>query len=191
MVIARVTTDLTGTEVTGGGSQDFYFFGSAGDERDMVEAASDFWAGVAADLHVGNTATTSDVVTNIDETDGSVVSIVTTAGGPIAVNFSLVGEPLPRATQAMVRWATTGVVNNRAVKGRTFIPAVTEGRSDTGRPNAELVADIDGSAEALIANALTQLVIWSRPAPSRPGSQHTVLSSSVWSEFAVLRSRRD
>lgn len=191
MTIARVRTFLSGPQIQGGGVQEFYFFGAAGSEPAMVAAVADFWDAAGDDLLIGNQATVSDVVTNIDEATGNLVSLVTVPGGPVTHAFTLAGEATPPFTQALIRWATDGVVNNRLVRGRTFIPAIPEGRSLEGVPDGELRADLDFAAEALIANAETQLVVWSRPTDVRAGSQHTVLSANVWDEFAVLRSRRD
>lgn len=191
MTIARVRTVMTGTSIVGGGVCDLYFNGSTGAEDAMCGAVRDFWDAIKSGIRSGTEILVEPEVFNLDETDGSVVSIATVSPAPTVVTGTGSDDPLPPATQALMRWSTDGVVANRRVRGRTFIPAQGEGGNTGGVPNSAARALYDGAAAALIADPDCIFVIWSRPTPSRPGSQHIVLAGSTWNQYAVLRSRRD
>lgn len=95
------------------------------------------------------------------------------------------GEVLPTATQGLIKWQTAGLVGNRRVQGRTFVPGPTEGVNDgSGRPTAEYV-------NAQTANT-AGLVTFGLYVASRTANEFfPVTSGQVWNQWAVLRSRRD
>jgi len=131
----------------------------------------------------------------INEIDGKITSIHT--GVAQSGTGTNVGEVLPPSTQLLARLQTGGFVNGRRVRGRIFIPLQVESNSTNGRPTASLLTTLNGALTTLIGSAI-QLNIWSRPytdplgvKPSRPGSTFGVTSGSGWSEWAVMRSRRD
>lgn len=93
-------------------------------------------------------------------------------------------EAMPQANQILVQWSTGVVFNNRRIRGRTFIPALTQQANFAGAVLPTTAAAIDTAATALSAQGLT---IASRAA----NTFNLVTSADVWSQFAVLRSRRD
>jgi len=191
MTLARVRTIWTGPQVVGGGVTDLYFNGSSGDEDDMVDVVAAFWGALDGDIATGNTATFEPEVVNINEGTGAIISIVTLGVVPAPVVGQSVADQLPTATQGLMRWGTSGIVNNRIVRGRTFLPAMVESNNDNGQPTTAFGVTADAAALAYIQNGVVLPMIWARPAPGRAGSQHNVLSGSLWSQWAVLRSRRD
>jgi len=102
---------------------------------------------------------------------------------------SLAQEPLPDASQALVRWQTDHIVGTRFLQGRTFIPCLTTNGVDDGDVSAAAVTVIQDAADALVAAAV-QLAVWHRPVASAGGVAWAVDSAAAQTEFAVLRRRR-
>lgn len=124
---------------------------------------------------------------------GGLVSVATAAGSTVGAGTGE-GNPLPFATQGLLKWQTAGIVNNRIVRGRTFIPALTEDANTSGVPTGTTVTILATAASDFLEAADGHFGIWSRPitgAGARAGSYHPVTASSAWPQFAVLRSRRD
>lgn len=101
-------------------------------------------------------------------------------------------DPLPWATQGLAQWGTTGIVNGRRVRGRTFIPGACEEHSN-GRPDSGYLSTLAGAAAALAAST-TKPQVWSRPISSGPhtrsGQSFDMTSGVAWGQWAVLRKRR-
>jgi hypothetical protein len=99
---------------------------------------------------------------------------------------SAAGDPLPRATQGLIRWHTGVYVGGREVRGRTFVPGPTETFS-TGAPTATYLTTAQTAVTNLLASVSADLHVWSKA--------HTVTypatSGDPWNDWAVLRSRRD
>lgn len=191
MTIARIRSLWTGAQIRGGGVTDIYYFASSGDEGDMAAEVRGLWSDLAATFVTGTTVTIDPDVFNIDEGTGDVVSIVTLGSPPAPVTGSNAGDPLPPATQGLLQWRTSGVVRNRRVRGRTFLPAQGEGGSTLGVPSSGLITTWQDAADIFLSQ-VQQPVVWSRPVPGGdPGSFHAVESAAAWDQWAVLRSRRD
>lgn len=131
----------------------------------------------------------------INEIDGKITAVHT--GTAQSGQGSNIGEILPAATQLLARLSTNGFVNGRRVRGRIFIPNQVEGNSTNGRPATALLTTLNGALTTLIGSAI-QMNIWARPyvdplgvKPARPGSTWAVASGTGWTEWAVMRSRRD
>nr|CRY97420.1 hypothetical protein [uncultured prokaryote] len=106
------------------------------------------------------------------------------------------GVPVPNVCQGLVRLLTDGLVNNRRLQGRVFIPGISEAFNGNG--------ELSPDGQTILRNAFNgtyladaKLLVWSRPFDGtdanptpRQGSSSLVDSTSVWSEFAVQRRRR-
>lgn len=106
------------------------------------------------------------------------------------VEFTNTNEPMSLATQGLIRWRTTTFAGGRRLRGRTFVPGVTEDSSVTGSPNAAYMGRLEGMGDILMDSATYPhggLVVYSRT----HGLAAAVSTNSAWNEFAVLRSRRD
>jgi len=158
-----------------------------------------FIAGLAAEEANGLSWTTQGEVQVLDEVTGDIEGVFNVT--PVVVASSDGGDPLPPATQGLIRWQTDQFVDGRRVRGRTFMPWLSEARSTAGVPTAGTITDQTANAQALIDSADSALVIWSRPIEADPeanppiegrdGSAHSVVTGTFWDKFAVLRSRRD
>lgn len=162
-----------------------YFDQSTGTPGDAVTAVATFW-GVVDGLidNEVDWATQSDVET-VDEDTGNVTAVtqVTPQTGTGAVS----GDALPFATQALIKWRTGLYIGGREVRGRWFIPGLTETACDNGRLSSAAAATIQGAVNGYVASVGVDPVIWSRVHGVAPN----IDTGTVWTEFAVLRSRRD
>lgn len=96
---------------------------------------------------------------------------------------------LPPSNQGLVRWLTGSYAGGRQIRGRTFIPYLQAGAaSGGGIPTAGFITAINGAVNAyLAAMPVGSAVVYSR----KNTSGFPVTSFSVWTQFAVMRSRRD
>ena len=165
----------------------FYFRSVPGSDtpQNWADAVIDYWNVLDGLTSNGVTFAVQPDVAVIDEATGQQTSAYQVTGANIV---SIGGtEPLPAATQGLVRWETQTFVSGRRLRGRSFMPWVPESFSSNGVPDTSYRNVLDGAAEALIADADSELRIYS-PTGATSG---LVTSASVWTKWAVLRSRRD
>lgn len=183
--LLRVRTAIAGPQ---GGNMlnTLYFRAETADADAAVEAAGNFWylltARMATSYSVATEPDVAEINTDTGEATGSQVSSLT----PVSTG-KLAAEPLPFATQALIRWPTTYFRGGRRLQGRTFVPGITEMDSEGGVPSNALRAALAAAAEALHTDVDTRAVIYSYTWHAWA----TVLGGTAWSQFAVLRSRRD
>lgn len=93
-----------------------------------------------------------------------------------------------------VVWSTSSIVNGRRVRGATFmVPMASIGYASSGRIAATLKTAAEDAAVALLSGAGGDgwdLQVYSRPAPGRPGSAHSVDAGSCSEMVATLRGRK-
>lgn len=184
--VARVRSITTGVA----GSPfytNLYFTSNPGsdDPSDWVAAVAAFWDDL--DLYI------SDTLSVVVEGEISVIDVATGqqtnaySVAPATHDFSDSGDPLPTATQGLIRWQTSGFANGRRIRGHTFIPGMTETRNTGGIPDPAALAAMQAAADVLIADAPTELVVYS---PTHHVYE-PVDTANPWTKWAVLRSRRD
>lgn len=153
-------------------------------------AVGTFWTAVKAYLNSSVTYTTDAAVQDVSQSTGALQGLfgVTPQTGTGAVAT----EILPVVNQGLVSWRTGHFTNGREVRGRTFIPGLTEAAATLGVVTAATKTGIEAAATALIGDVNTTLCIWHRGAPGAGAGQvQAVTASAMWTKFAVLRSRRD
>jgi len=155
-----------------------------------------FLNALSATLSGGLVAQIDNELLEFDETSGVVTGAGSTSQLP--VTFSASGDQLPHANQLLIRWGTNGIVHNRRVRGRTFLPGALESHNAaTGIPASVLNTPVQSAIDAFLATMAGRLRIWAQPFegtpenPLRPGSAHAVTTGSIAPFWAVLRSRRD
>jgi len=168
-----------------------YFLGSAGSAQQAATAVGVFWGAVDALINSGHDWATELDVTTIESSTGALTAV--TATTQQTGTGALATERLPQATQGLLQWRTGGILGGKELRGRTFIPGLTEASNDSGDVVAATVTAVQAAASTLIGTANADLVIWKRPNPSGAGNggYSSALVGSMWSKFAVLRSRRD
>lgn len=162
-----------------------HFDDVAASAQDCVDAVGAFWGAVDSLMDNEVDWATQPDVEVVNPVNGQVTGIETTS--PLSASGAQALEALPFATQGLIRWRTGVFVAGREIRGRTFVPGMVETGNDNGRPGATAISAMNSSAIGLITDASTTFGIWS---PAR-GQIAAVASGTAWSEFAVLRSRRD
>lgn len=147
--------------------------------RDAVEV---FWEALSGRISSGVTITCEPEVTRWTnpttvESVGSITPFtVATLGGT---------NPIPRASQGLIRWRTSTFNGNRRVLGKTYIPYVSEEFNEgAGVPTTAFQAEMAAAGEGLVEAGL---VI----ASLSLNTFAEVTTASAWNQWAVLRSRRD
>lgn len=163
-----------------------FFSETGGSAQQAANAAAIFWQAVDAEMHTSITWSNETDVLIVNEDTGAATGVVQVEDSSGAGSNGV--DLLPPATQALVR-LRTGVFNDgREIRGRIFIPGLTEGANTAGGSvNGATATVIGDAAAALVADANSELLVWSRSALQA----HGVVAASVWNQFAILRSRRD
>jgi hypothetical protein len=190
MVMHRVRTVFTGIQGTPW-LNTLFFDAAGGTAQEAATAAGGFWGAVDAVMTTQVDWTTEPDVPQINEETGALIQVTSTT--PVTGTGAAVGEIGPVASQGLIRWRTSVVVNGRNLRGRTFVPGLTVAAYDDGGVIAGTKTAIDVAAAALIASATADLVIWHRPSVqgASDGSVAEVVTGSLWTQLATMRSRRD
>lgn len=180
----RVRTSFTG--VTGAPWVSTAFFNeTAGTAQQAATAVGAFWNSADSLMEASVSWTTLADVEDVDPVTGNVTSVVNTT--PVTGSGVAATTGLPVATQGVVRWRTGVYVGGREVRGRWFIPGLATTANTDGVPSSTMLSTLNTAAATLIADANTVLFIWSR----KNGQAQPVSSGSCWTQFGILRSRRD
>lgn len=197
MSLVRVQTRWTGV----GGTPyytNLYAVGplSTNNGNDLATAWRTFLVSYAGAGQLNLIAQIQPELLEFDETTG----IVTGAGSTVqaAVPMSGLGDPLPHSNQGLIKWTTAGIVHNRRVRGRTFLPGALESNSTgDGVPSAGHITAINGMITTLLGTMTNRMRVWAQPFegeegnPARAGSAHAITAGSMANYWAILRSRRD
>lgn len=157
----------------------------SGTVQQAATAVGNFWGAADSLMEVSVSWTMLADVEALDPATGQVtgVSQVTPpTGGGVAATTGL-----PVATQALVRWRTGVYIGGREVRGRWFIPGLATSANNDGAPSSTVLSTLNTAASTLISDPNSELCMWSR----KNGQVEAVTSGTTWSQFAVLRSRRD
>lgn len=183
MGLYKVRTLWTGGN--GGNLVSTMFFEESGGTAAQANAAvGAFWNALKSSIVDDLTFATDSSVYLIDEATGQPTGL--NAVTPVTAACTQSGDPLPFMSQAVCQWRTGVFIAGREIRGRTFIPGMSETNSTNGRPVAGLVTAVNAAAAALIADANSIFGVYSL---QNFNFQEAVLGS-CWSEFGVLRSRR-
>lgn len=162
-----------------------HFLASAGTASQAATDMAGFWAVVDGYMDSSLTWDLDTEVEVIDSATGNITSVESVS--PASGTGGATGDLLPPATQGLVRWRTGFFVGGREIRGKTFLPAMSEINSAEGQPATAMITGVENAATALVGSPVAQLVIYSR----KNNAYAPVTSSSMWAQWAVLRSRRD
>lgn len=188
MSLTRVTTRFVGGPAVGGGINKLYFEDSLA-PADAAGAVQDFWTACAA-VQVNTLQMIVDGTMEIvDVESGQVTGLATT--DTVTITGANNQDPLPKASQGLLRLRTGDFIGGRERRGRIFVPGLLEANNDAGQVGTSLRNALNTAGEILTATDF--FAVYSRPAPDAPGSGAFSLVASVdcWDQWAVLRSRRD
>lgn len=130
----------------------------------------------------------------IDDTDGSLVGVWSSAGGGTLAGANAV--PPAAGVGACIGWTTGGIVSGsagpRKLRGRTFlVPLSTAVYENNGTISAASLTQLQDIANDLMAAG--PLAVWHRPTTpgGSDGNSYGVIAAKVRDKVAYLSSRRD
>lgn len=180
----RVNTVATG--LSGGQLLSTHFFdASGGTAAQAKNAVNNFWIALRPVIASTVQMTVQGEVFQVEATTGDVVGVTTNASNTNSGTAS--GSPLPPANQGLLRNFTGAYVGGRQIRGRTYIWGTTDTAKIDGGTTAAYRTATQDAGNALIADATSIWVVWSR----KNGVFAPVNGVSTWAEFGVQRSRRD
>jgi hypothetical protein len=198
LTIMRLTTEWGGSARGLPYFSTHYFEGNTTTEAESAIAAlAAFWGGIEGNLTNALNWAVSGDVEFVDEVTGDLEGL--TGVNPASGAGSSGADELPWTAQGLIRWRTGIVSDGRELRGRTFVPGLTEASTDNGALTGSTVTALFNAADALVDSTTADLLVWRRPRPDLPppalparaGLTAVVASTSVWPQLAVLRSRRD
>ena len=161
-----------------------YFNEGAGTAQQAADAVAAFWGAVDNFVNSACVWRVDNAVYTVNSGSGLATGISTVVGG--TGTGSGAGDMLPLASQGVVQWRTGTFVGGREIRGRTFIPGISETYS-VNAPTSTVIAGVNTAAANLIADANSILDIYSKVGHT----ETAVAAGTMWNQFAVLRSRRD
>jgi hypothetical protein len=169
---------------------------STNNGNDLATAWRAFLVTFAPHWGLGVSAQIKPELLEFDEGTGVVTGAGTTIQAAVAGTGA--GDQLPRANQGLIQWSTLGIVHNRRVRGRTFLPAPIEADNDaTAVPSSAYKTAANGAITTLLSTMTNRMEIWAQPFagaegnPARAGTKHIVTGGTTAAYWAILRSRRD
>jgi hypothetical protein len=150
-----------------------------------VAAVGAFWGAVDNFMHTSISWATIAEVDILLTTGEKTGSLFTT---PQAGAGGTTGDFLPQAIQGLVNLRTGVFIGGREVRGKIFIPGLTEGSNTaSGTWLGTQVASVQAAVNTLLTAGDPAFGVWSR----LNGSISPAVAGTVTSKWAVLRSRRD
>nr|CRY96808.1 hypothetical protein [uncultured prokaryote] len=125
-------------------------------------------------------------VAQLNDATGALVGVVSVPSATYV--GSGVGGPLPQANSILIRWLTSSYVGGRQIRGRTYFPYPTAATMNTaGTVAASVITSFNGAVNAYLTALGPAAVVYSpKNATSVP-----ITTASIWTQFAIQRSRRD
>lgn len=151
---------------------------------DQVAAVLTFYTALQTTLRSGLTITVPDVVEIVDSTNGQTTGLDDTGSGG-TVTCSNSGAVPAWGTQVLLQLRTGFYTSGRELRGRIFLPGITDNDIDSGYPSTAVIAAIQGHLDTLVGSA--NLAVYS----TTHRTWASVSTGSVWGKFALMRSRRD
>jgi hypothetical protein len=157
-----------------------------GNAQGAADAAAAWWAGFADRFATAQSMRVDPEVLEVNIATGQTIGVTTVTSSTVAGTGGAV--QVPQASMVLVQWRTGNFVGGREIRGRTFIPGLISGAlTNNGELATAAQSDILAHSTTLADFAAPSMVVYS---PTN-GAQATVASASVWTEMAVMRSRRE
>lgn len=177
------------TTVNGGGKTSVMYFLDGTTVADQRAALGTWLASLEGGLHNTTSYFVRQEGRQLNTSTGALEGAWTETTDYSGTGTLTSGQPVPDATQILIRWSTDHVVNGRFLRGRTYIPGTTTTNVAGGNLAATIVSSYTTDSNTFV-NAGVQLAIWHRPINGVGGVAWAVDSAQCWSEFAVQRRRR-
>jgi hypothetical protein len=167
-----------------------FYMNTAAPPQATIDAIRAFFNALVTLLPLGLTITVPNSGDGIDDTNGSIVGSWSAATPPAVVSGTSAAAYAGNAG-SVVHWLTTTVVNNRRVRGRTFlVPLTSAAFQNDGSIATAALTTIQTAAAGLITTAADDLMVWHRPTAFAQGSSAVINGTRVPDLAVSLRSRR-
>jgi hypothetical protein len=93
------------------------------------------------------------------------------------------------ASQVLVRFNTSSIINGRFLTGRVYLPGASTTVLSNGQVASGTQTTINAAAATFVATT-SSYGVWHRPTGGSGGVIHPMTSASTWAELATLRKRR-
>lgn len=182
----RVSHVWTGTPGLPGVSTTYVEQGT-GNAAAAVSAWADFWDTMSDYIANDFTVTLGGTMETINVVSGQTVSVETVT--PVSVQGTAVTQFLPTASQGVLEFLTGVFANGRQIRGKMFVPGIVEDQNEQGFPISTCISAFEAALNDVndLGGMNGAWTVWSR-ANAR---QEYVTDSFMWSQWGVLRSRRD
>jgi hypothetical protein len=184
MQLARIRTVFTGVAGSPWYSN-MYFDADAASGEDYIPGVHQFWTDQANFIAAAVDWIVEGEYAVIEDSTGNIVDVGD--GDSLAGGGTQATETLPWANQALVNWNTGQYINGRQLRGKTFIPGLTQVSNVNGSLNPSHQASLQQRADELISDGNGAFRIYS---PTHLTSA-PVTGRNVPTLISVLRSRRD
>ena len=182
----RVNTVMTGASGAPYFSR-LHFESQPGDTTpfatDTALAVESFWVALKGNLAAGMSITVDPEVQLVNDLTQDVEQVFIASTTTITTDGP--GEPLPSMAQGLVQIRTGVFVGGREIRGRMFVPRLTENDSTGGRPTAGIRTTVAGAFEDLLIAHTPPVGVLGK-AGFTPAT-----SATVWGEWSYLSTRRD
>jgi len=194
--IARVQTVFTGWPGAPGLQTSFFHLDAmwawSGYFQNAIDGVQAAYEAEPSLFSSGETITVSPIVDIFEDTTGVMLESFEGTSDPVSGTDGTGWGPT--ATGICVTWRTGGIVNNKRVRGRSFLVPMGSGAIDGDGTPVSAAITAAGNWAGLMEGGLSpygNLVVWHRPINGAGGSSFIVTSHTIADQYAVLRSRRD
>lgn len=164
------------------GYSNFYTLYQSGKVNATYGHATTFLTNLSTIIRSTVTVRVDPVTEILDSVTGTIINSET-ATSPTTVTCTDTGQSLPAQAQGLIRWRTGFYSFGRELRGKTYIPAPTEGSSD-GLPLGPYITTVTNAASTFINDCTPDepLLVWGKthgvvaPIKAGPvsGSWHTL-----------------
>lgn len=162
-----------------------YFEGGIWSPTAMRDRVADAWDQLTNYLNNGATFTVQGLIPEYDVATGQTVGQEVVANA-LPVSGASTEPGMAYHTQGLVQWRTGVFVLGRELRGRSYIPALTEAANSDGAPVGGFTSALNDFVDALTTSAQPQISVYSRT----HGDARTVTGGAPWNQFAYMASRR-
>lgn len=183
-LLTRIRTVFTGVAGTPWYSNQYWAIGS-GDPDPVLDDTEAFWEGMAAMIKSTVVGTVEGTCAVIESTTGQTVGVKSAANR--TCTFTNTADPLPWATQGVITLRTGEFTAGREIRGRIFVPGISEEYCTNGILSTSATALMQAAADELLSESSEAWHVYS---PTHLTSA-AVTAVSTTTKPGVLRSRRD
>ena len=181
---------------TPGGLSTFYFGGDH-DAHYYRESVAFLMNAIKYYLQSTTSVVIDPIVQTITPATGAITAEETDSEAMSVTGTHTDGKVVPNASQALLQWRTGVYRAGRQVRGRTFVPGISDDLVTAGELPSATVSAFQ-TAQSDFLDSAGDFGVWSRPVAADPdhdqvaraGAFTPVSGGTTWSELAVLRSRR-